>query len=296
MKKLFSTLASLTVALSGLLATTTVQAQGTPLPVELLPLGKDIGITEGQTVTPAYEGWYENEDGTIALSFGYYNRNTEQILDVPVGSANRIIGVPGGESDQGQPTHFATGRHWGVFTVNIPAGSSQQVVWHLENQGKTFHVPANLTNDYVIDAIVGDANGNFPPQIRFQEGGPMGHGPRGITAGPVQATVGEPLSVDVWVSDDGKASGIGAMFLAGSGMTPPVTLHWFKHQGSGDVVFSETEARVPAAGDQASTEVTFSEPGDYMLRARVTEFTGPEMSGHSQCCWTNSFLRVSVNN
>ena len=214
MKILSSTLVSLTLACSSLLAASAVHAQGTPLAVELLPLGKDIGITAGQTVTPAYEGWYENEDGTIALSFGYYNRNIEEVLDIPVGPSNRILGVPGGESDQGQPSHFETGRHWGVFTVNIPVGSGEEVVWHLENQGKTFRIPANLSNDYVIDAIVGDASGNLPPQIRFQEGGQIGHGPGGITAGPVQAEVGEPLSVDVWVTDDGKVSGIAAMFIA----------------------------------------------------------------------------------
>ena len=34
----------------------------------------------GLTVTPAYEGWYENADGTFSLSFGYYNRNSGEIL------------------------------------------------------------------------------------------------------------------------------------------------------------------------------------------------------------------------
>ena len=68
-----------------------VYAQGTPLPVELLPLGKDLGLRSGQTVTPAYEGWYENEDGSLALSFGYYNRNTEEVVNIPIGPSNRIV-------------------------------------------------------------------------------------------------------------------------------------------------------------------------------------------------------------
>jgi hypothetical protein len=296
MQKLAFTLSSLTLAFSGLMAAASVQAQGTPLAVELMPLGKDIGIARGQTVTPAYEGWYENEDGSIALSFGYYNRNIEEILDIPVGPANQILGLSSGESEQGQPTHFMEGRHWGVFTVNVPAGYSEQVVWHLENQGKTFHIPANTNNDYVIDAIVGDANGNLPPEIRFQEDGPIGRGPGGITVGPLQARVGEPLSIDAWASDDGKVSGIAAMFIAGSGMTPPIDLVWFKHQGPGDIEFSEPEAKVPAAGGKVSTEVTFSEAGNYLLRARLTDLSGPEVSGHSQCCWTNSFLKVNVTN
>lgn len=294
MKKLGSTLSSLILAFAGLAIATTVQAQGTPLAVELLPLGKDIGIGAGQTVTPAYEGWYEDEDGSIAVSFGYYNRNTAEVLDIPVGSGNRILGVSAGGPNQGQPTHFEPGRHWGVFTVNIPAGSDDAVVWHLENQGKTFHIPANMSTDYVIDAIVGDANGNFPPELRFQEDGPMGHGPSGITLGPLQTKVGEPVSIDTWASDDGKISGVAGMFMAVEGVTPPVTLSWFKHQGPGDVEFSESEVRVDGSGGQATTEVTFSEAGDYLLRVTATDIAGPEMSGHSQCCWSNSFVVVNV--
>ena len=296
MKKLISALCNLTLVFSGLLAATTVQAQGAPLAVELLPLGKDLGIGTGQTVTPAYEGWYENEDGTIAVSFGYYNRNAREVLDIPIGSANRILGLPAGDANQGQPTHFEPGRHWGVFTVNIPAGSTTKPIWHLENQGKTFHIPANLSSDYIIDAIAGDANGNFPPELRFQENGAIGHGPAGITLGPLQAKVGEPVSIDVWASDDGKISGVAGMFMMRPGFTPPINIDWFKHQGPGAVEFSEPEARVSGDGGQTSTDVTFDKPGDYLLRVRVTDLAGPEMSGHSQCCWTNSFVKVSVTN
>ncbi len=286
--------ASLGVGWLSLVLTGTAVAQGTPLAVELLPLGKDIGISSGQTVTPAYEGWYEDKDGTIAVSFGYYNRNSEQVLEIPVGPANRIIGAPDGNANQGQPTRFEADRHWGVFTVNIPADYDGQVVWHLENQGKTFHIPANLADDYVIDAIAGDANGNFPPEIKFSDNGPVGQGPGGITAGPLQARVGQPLTIDTWVSDDGTGSGLAAAFLGGRNGSPPVNLMWFKQQGPGQVEFSERTARAAVEGEWISTEVTFHQPGEYLLRARLNEFTGQEMAGHAQCCWTNGFVRVNV--
>ena len=35
----------------------------------------------GQSVTPAYEGWFPNADGTFSLSFGYFNRNYETIIE-----------------------------------------------------------------------------------------------------------------------------------------------------------------------------------------------------------------------
>ena len=71
----------------------------------------------GQSMTGAFEGWFKNPDGSYSLLLGYYNRNTNQELDIPVGPNNRI--EPGGP-DQGQPTHFLNARQWGVFTVTVP--------------------------------------------------------------------------------------------------------------------------------------------------------------------------------
>ena len=294
MQKVVSPIIHLFLMLCGLAVTSAVVAQGTPLPVELLPLGKDIGIKSGQSVTPAYEGWYEDDDGMIAFSFGYYNRNTEQVLDIPVGPANRILGAPDGDPNQGQPTHFDVERQWGVFTVKVPADYDGEIVWHLENQGKTFHIVANRKMDYVIDAIAGDAGGNFPPQVRFTETAAWGRGPGGTTEGPIEARVGRALTVSLHAQDDGKATGLMASFLGQGGRTLPLKVDWFKHQGPGMVEFSENSIPVPVEGGVATTEATFSEPGEYVLRARVTEFTGPEMSGHSQCCWSNGFLKINV--
>ena len=44
----------------------------------------------GQSVTPAFEGWYPNPDSTFSLSWGYMNRNYDERLDIPVGANNRI--------------------------------------------------------------------------------------------------------------------------------------------------------------------------------------------------------------
>ncbi|HZN44149.1 MAG TPA: hypothetical protein VFB56_02395, partial [Nitrospiraceae bacterium] len=55
----------------------------------------------GQSVTGAYEGWYRNSDGTATMLVGYFNRNSKETFDIPLGPNNRID--PGGP-DQGQPT------------------------------------------------------------------------------------------------------------------------------------------------------------------------------------------------
>lgn len=280
---------------SALTVSSAALAQGTPLPIEELPLGKDIGVSSGQSVTPAYEGWYENEDGSLSVSFGYYNRNTKEVLNIPIGPANRIIGAPGGEPNQGQPDQFEPGRHWGVFTVRLPAGSKDQVVWHLQDRGETFHIPGNLDPVYYIDAIAGDASKNFPPELHIPPNETMGHGPAGVTAGPLKASVGKPLTVSVNAKDDGVGSELMALFLGGGGSKPPLDVHWFKQQGPGNALFGTPEAKVPVEGGVATTTVTFDAPGDYLLRARVNDMSGVENGGQFQCCWSNGFIKVTVS-
>ena len=70
----------------------------------------------GQGVTPAFEGWYRNADGTFTLSFGYFNRNYREALDIPIGANNRFDPGP---ADQGQPTHFLARRQTGIFTIVV---------------------------------------------------------------------------------------------------------------------------------------------------------------------------------
>ena len=165
----------------------------------------------GLTVTPAYEGWYENGDGTYSLAFGYYNRNEHEIIEIPVGSDNMIgpAGLP-----QNQPTRFEEGRHWGTFTVRVPGDFGDQVVtWSLYSKGQTLMVPGHLKPEWAIDALGGGAHGNTPPVLRFERGGPevVGPGASGFVFGPLRTSVGEPLEITLYANDDG-----GGRSLAGS--------------------------------------------------------------------------------
>ena len=38
----------------------------------------------GEIVSPAYEGWWPNEDGGYTLFFGYMNSNWEQDFEIPI--------------------------------------------------------------------------------------------------------------------------------------------------------------------------------------------------------------------
>lgn len=243
----------------------------------------------GQTVTPVFEGWYRNPDGTYSLSFGYFNRNASEALDIATGPGNNISP---GDANQGQPTHFQPRRHWGVFAVTVPADfGEKKVVWTLEVRGETFAIAGSLRPAWEIDALHGEASsGNTPPALKFDRAGPEGRGPRGITWVAQRATVGRPFTLTVWASDDGAARrSISSEGRAGA----PVSLTLFKHQGPGDVAFSARAPTADASG-AAATSVTFSEPGEYVLRVRANDASGVTEAGHAQCCWSNGFVKVTV--
>lgn len=258
----------------------------------------------GQSVTPAFEGWYKNPDGTFSISFGYYNRNSVEVVEIPVGAQNY---VEPGEKNQGQPTQFQPRRQWGVFAVKVPAnfGISNKITWTLINRGDTIHIAGSLDPLWEIDALQGEAgSGNTPPALKFAEGGAEGRGPGGITSTTLTTTVGTPLTIDVWARDDGRtpAGAVVATASRGGAGAPgrggraeaPVTLTFLKHQGPGAVTFAPPVARVPNAGGKASTVATFSKPGEYLVRVRANDASGTTGAGHAQCCWTNGFVKVTV--
>ena len=46
--------------------------------------------SSGQGLNPAYEGWMPNADGSFTLVFGYMNSNWQQEFDIPIGPQNAI--------------------------------------------------------------------------------------------------------------------------------------------------------------------------------------------------------------
>jgi hypothetical protein len=243
----------------------------------------------GQGVTPAYEGWFQNPDGTYSLSFGYFSRNQLQELDVPIGAENRL--EPGGP-DRGQPTHFIPGRQWGIFMVNVPKEfGKNKVTWTLTVNGQTASIPASLDPLWEISPYK-EATGNTPPILRF-EGGESNQGPKPITVNMAVAA-SNPLPLPLSIADDAK--------LPSANPRPrpiPVAVTWSKYRGPGNVTFAAMKPVIEkTAGDAAfngktSTTATFSEPGEYLLRVVANDLSGPGGGGY-QCCWTNAFVKVTV--
>jgi hypothetical protein len=265
-----------------------VHGQAGQLPLEPLH-------TAGQNVTAVYEGWYKNPDGTFSLLFGYFNRNLNEELDIPVGADNRL---EPGKPDQGQPTHFLPRRQWGVFTVTVPADfGSNKISWTLEAHGQRTSIPGHLDPRWEISPFFDPGIGNTPPFISFEDGGPTAHGPGGMSA-ELTTTLRNPVTLTVWAADDAKT------FQGGKAPdSPPVTVTWSKFRGPGIVTFANIKPAVekangkwkpvPVFSGKATTTATFSEPGEYVLHVVANDWSG-EGGGGFQCCWTNGQVKVTV--
>ena len=257
---------------------------------------KDAGLN----VYPAFEGWYQNPDGTYTLLVGYYNRNKKQILDVPVGPQNRID--PGGP-DQGQPTHFLVGRGWGTTAIKVPKDfGDKKLTWTLTTNGKTVSIPFGLTKGYQIEPFLDAAMGNKPPTIAFEPGakGIQGPPPALAQATPVSGAAGEPVPLTVYITDDGHeespTGGGAAAPPAGAQQGPPprprLSVTMSKFRGPGDVKFDDNTPTIGKDG-KATATATFSLPGDYFIRVEGNDSSGVGGGGF-QCCWTTVYFKVSV--
>jgi hypothetical protein len=58
----------------------------------------------------------------------------------------------------------------------------------------------------------------------------------------------------------------------------------------------KTSSGEGAFSGKATTKVTFSEPGEYVLHVTVNDYTGDGGGGGgiAGCCWTTGLVKVSV--
>lgn len=241
-------------------------------------------VPHGQPLIPYFEGWYPNPDGTRTASFGYFNLNTEEIFDIPIGPDNHIEPE---EYNGVQPTHFMPApsergrnrRHESVFAITVPGDYQGEITWTLRAQGLTIPGESSFGTDaYEMMNIESATSSPVAPSMRVGDS-PLGRGRLGPVAGPVTVRVGEPLPLDI---------GLDLLGREGSIVT------WYHHQGPGEVTFGEERFVVEGAPEGEvvlQTIATFSEPGDYMLRVTAIE----NLSSLVQhCCWTNGYLDVTV--
>jgi hypothetical protein len=278
-------------------------------------------------VAPFFDGWYENEDGTYTLSFGFMNRNDSDLIEIPLGEDNFI---EPSQYDGMQPTSFPTvmypgfggPRERGIFGVVVPADFDGDVWWTLTTDGYTTRVPGRLVSPGpVIKAayelgITPQARGSLRPIIRFSENGPDGIGIEGLARpGTLSTEVGEPLEVQFWAFDRGERElgavnmslwkhrgPVGGMIAFESLVEPaPVESGALRRQGRrpvtpgpidiGDPVGIPITGATPNIG---SFRATFDTPGEYVIRVRIDSFNQRDSAMGNQCCWTNGYVTVNI--
>jgi hypothetical protein len=271
----------------------------------------------GLPVIPVMEGWYDNEDGSVTISFGYHNRNSEGVLLVPLGENNRIEPA---EFDGVQPSFFDRGRHTGIFTITLPeARRDESVWWHIKTgENDLYKVPGRTASEaYQLDRRP-RPQGSVSPLVWFDEEGERSFGPDGIITelgDPVP--VGSKETLIVHAADPSERDANDPRFQE------PVALrvNFAVHQGPAVVEFARHETtQIPEPPDMslerpgrppppppgpedvhllegagtAQVYATFTEPGQYLLRIQVDNWAAPDSSEADQCCWTNVYQRINV--
>lgn len=279
--------------------------------------------TEGLPIIPLMEGFIRNPDETISFSFGYLNRNKEAV-EIPFGESNFMNPAEYGGM---QPTHFSTGRHTGVFSITVPADKiDTEIWWNLKTDNQeVLRVPGRAGRvAYELDFILPRPQGALQPLAGFGESNDISPGLlASVRDYPNSVKAESEVLLTVRVKDPSVRDSNDPRFAE----ILPVGVTFNKYQGPGAVTFTrhpdnasdadfEAQAKEPSVLCQGCTLVTnqngpnvvsapegeglaqvyasFSEPGNYIIHAKVDNFSAPDSSNTNQCCWTNVYQRITV--
>ena len=233
---------------------------------------RDDGIkyARGQNIVPVFERWVANPDGTFSLIFGFWNRNWEETVLIPIGPDNRI--EPGGP-DRGQPTVFTPRRGKNLFEIVVPKDfGKQEIVWTINSRGKTEKAFGALVNQEVLTRRMVMAGGSLSINAAAgnddvgDEADP--NKPPSVTINPVPpVAVPGPATLVAAVSDDGLG-------VARGREARPVRVAWSLYRGPTFVAFERSDETLSPTGGKATTTVRFKAPGTYVLRATATDSGG----------------------
>ncbi len=234
--------------------------------------GAQIKYARGQDVSPTFDGWQQNKDGSYTLYFGYFNRNSEEEVDIPIGPDNNFD--LNGKIDQGQPTHFYPSPRWWVLGVVVPKDwpKDKRVVWTLTSRGITSQAKGWLEPEWEVDQGIISKNSPRDSMLMTVSIGDVDfeNATPAVTGSPAQTIkLGDPLTLTVTAIDDGRPKPL----ANAGGRQQGVRIRWIVYRGSGKVRFDPDIMAQRVYGKPATleTKVTFSAPGDYRLRAIASD-------------------------
>jgi len=247
----------------------------------------------GQDVQPVFEGWSHRPDGSFAMHFGYLNRNWVQELQIAVGPANSF--EPGGP-DRGQPTYFYTRTNRNTFTVVVPKDwGRKELIWTVVANGKTQKAIGWLQPEWEIDPAGGAGTGGNTEILALKN-----QPPTLVVPATASVAMKDKLTLSAAVTDDGLPKPATARKAAVGQETPPLlqggttdvpvnvpslspapagggggrggagpSVTWMVWRGPAPVTFAPKTVTVKDG--KADTVATFTQPGEYVLRARASD-------------------------
>jgi len=231
-----------------------------------MPYSVGVHYARGQDVSPTFEGWEPNADGSYSLYFGYYNRNSEEELDVPIGAANHFDG----DADQGQPTHFYAGRRWFVFKRTVPKTWTQndRLTWTLTTHGKTSVSKGWIQPEWEIDKALITKNSPGDPFLRITNSTPNANNKLPEITASASAVSSGKTTLTANATDDG----IPKPGPAGKGRPEGLQIRWITYRGPVKAVIDpEISPVVYGQPLHFEASASFPAPGAYRLRAIVTD-------------------------
>jgi hypothetical protein len=241
-------------------------AQQDPFP------GAGLQFARGQDVSPTFDGWERNPDGTFTMYFGYYNRNAQEEIDVPIGPDNTF---DLGNGDQGQPTHFLTdtnrGRKWWVFKVVVPKDwpLDKKVTWTLRNRGRTNQAKGWLLPEWEVTRA-GIVLTGFRDRVPTGEDDEL---PSVSATGSPAQTITLPAAATLKATATARTKACSKPpCQAPRSETSGLQVRWLHYRGPGKVTFDPaTSPSVKGERTESETKVSFSAPGNYRIRAIATD-------------------------
>ena len=173
-----------------------------------------------------------------------------------------------------------------MFVIKVPKDFGNKAIrWTIVANGETQSIPFTLNKGYPITPFKELGMGNQPPMLWFAEGGAKVTGPPVGVAGSFSGAVNQPVAITFWAEDVKEKDSEGGQ--RGHRLVPQVSRSGHRH------LRRARASRCAKAGEAMTAPATFSAPGEYLLRVQANDESG-EGGGGFQCCWTNTYVKVTV--